>query len=64
MDMAQVARAIGDRLGSAPPEELGQVLRGFIDAITASKPQRKELTGSITYRLPAEGVFDAFVVSL
>jgi site-specific DNA recombinase len=64
MDMAQVARAISDRLVSAPPEELGQVLRSFIDSITASKPQRKELAGSITYRLPVEGVFDTFAVSL
>lgn len=64
MDMTQVARVISNRLGSAPPEELGQVLRDFVVSITASKPQRQALTGSITYGLPGVGNSETFNVPL
>lgn len=64
LDMAQVAGAIREKLVSATPAEVSQVLRGFIISVFARKPRGEELEGMITYRLPALGLDEEFVIPL
>jgi len=64
MDMHKIIETIRGKLSSATPSDISQVLRGFIVSMFARKPRGKELTGEITYRLPALGLPDQFVIPL
>jgi len=64
MDMDKVIETIREKLSSAIPSDISQVLRGFLISVFARKSRGKELTGEIIYRLPALGLPDQFVIPL